>query len=201
MSVSGWYPIGPSCVYNGQLTDGSGAAVSGRVTCILIHPTSPDTVYVGTATGGVWQTTDNGVNWLPLMDDQITLSIGAMAFDPDNVNRVYVATGEGNWGGEMLRSRGLLIYDPSQSPKWTLRGYDQLKGTKIRKIDIDKRTHGATKRILLATDMGLLESTDDGNNWTAIDVAPPANKNTLIVTDFVFRPGATAVDDILLVAV
>jgi hypothetical protein len=207
MSVNGWYPIGPSCVYNGQLTDGSGAAVSGRVTAIVIHPANVNTVYVGTATGGAWKTIDNGVNWTPLMDDQITLSVGAMTLDPENADRLYVATGEGNWAGETLTSRGLLIYDPSKNPKWELRSYDKLNGTMVRKIVIDKRTTGATKRILLATSIGLLESLDDGNSFTAIDILPSApgapgkNKDQLVITDFVFLPGATTAQDVLLVGI
>src|SRR5262245_44936117 len=96
-----WRSIGPTCVYNGQLgydSDGRGT-VSGRVTCIAPHPTNANTVYIGTASGGVWRTTDNGETWKPLMDDNIAMAVGAMAFHPDDPNILFVATGEGNDGG------------------------------------------------------------------------------------------------------
>jgi hypothetical protein len=202
MKVKGWYPIGPSCVYNGQMLSywSPASAVSGRVTCIVIHPTNPDIVYVGTATGGVWKTIDNGVNWTPIMDDQITLSVGAMALDHENLDRLYVATGEGNNASESLTSRGVLIYNPAVNPKWSMVGYDALKGTGIRRIIIDPRSTGLTKRILLATDRGLLESPDDGGSWNKMDVQPPLTKSVEI-SDIAFCKGATADEDVLLAAI
>ena len=32
------------------------------------HPTNPSTIYIGPANGGVWKSTDSGINWTPLTD-------------------------------------------------------------------------------------------------------------------------------------
>src|SRR5260370_863124 len=62
---NGWIPLGPSCVINGQVGyehDGT-APVAGRATAIALHPDHPDThVFVRTTLGGVWRSTDGGLN-------------------------------------------------------------------------------------------------------------------------------------------
>ena len=76
-----WVPLGPACIPNGQLGyDSMGRGpVAGRVTCLALKPDDPDnTIYVGTANGGVWRSTDIGKTWTPLMDDKLSMSIGAM---------------------------------------------------------------------------------------------------------------------------
>ena len=166
----GWTPLGPSCMYNGQLTrDGQRAPVSGRCTSIVVHPTDPKTVYIGTATGGVWVTADAGLTWTPIMDDQICLAVGAMVLDPSNPNRLYVATGEGNAGGEILPGAGLLVYTVSGTPGWELRPQGSLVGRHIAAIVVDASTAPFNK-IWLATDQGLLASTDDGQTFNTLAV-------------------------------
>src|SRR5438552_3037286 len=69
-----WTLIGP------RPTDGAtNRATSGRVNAIAIDPRNNDVVYLGAAEGGVWKTTDGGVTWTPLTDDQPSLANGAIA--------------------------------------------------------------------------------------------------------------------------
>jgi len=75
-----------------------------------VAPTNPHLAYLGTADGGVWKTTDDGVNWTPVFDKEPTLAIGAVAVSPSNPNVVYVGTGEANWalqGQEVLLGNGI----------------------------------------------------------------------------------------------
>ncbi len=168
MNPLGWTPVGPSVMYNGQLTGSGSAPVSGRCTGIVVHPTDPGTVYAGTASGGVWKTTDAGNTWKPIMDDQVNLSVGAMALDPKNSSRLYVASGEGNSGGEILAGAGLFIYDDTLGT-WELRAHDTLVGLHIRTIIINPATTPYT--IWLATDTQLFESVDDGQTFSALAVS------------------------------
>jgi hypothetical protein len=83
---------------------------SGRGTSIAVAPTNDQTAYLGTADGGVWKTTDDGVHWAPVFDAEPTLAIGAVAVDPANANVVYAGTGESNWalqGQEILLGNGI----------------------------------------------------------------------------------------------
>src|SRR5258707_13796234 len=52
------------------------ALMGGRIDDIEVAETSPRTIYVGTATGGVFKSENNGTTWTALFDTQSTSSIG-----------------------------------------------------------------------------------------------------------------------------
>jgi hypothetical protein len=82
-AVAPWTAIGPYPIPNGQTTTVQ-TPVSGRVTAIAVHPTDPNTVYVGTAQGGVWRSQNGGTTWTPIFDGARSLAIGALALAPTN---------------------------------------------------------------------------------------------------------------------
>ncbi|HEV8598081.1 MAG TPA: hypothetical protein VGQ69_01830 [Gemmatimonadales bacterium] len=68
--------------------------VGNRVASVAGVPGDPQTYYAGAASGGIWKTTDGGVRWTPIFDDQDVSSIGALAVAPSNPNIVWAGTGE-----------------------------------------------------------------------------------------------------------
>ncbi len=98
-ALPNWTPIGPAPIPNGQ-TQTVSTAVSGRTISIAIHPTDENIVYVGTAQGGLYRTTNGGMSWTPLMDSAQSLAIGAIAIAPSNPETVYVGTGEPNFSSD-----------------------------------------------------------------------------------------------------
>jgi photosystem II stability/assembly factor-like uncharacterized protein len=72
------------------------AGMSGRITSIDVFRGDPNIVWIGTATGGVWKSENQGTSWTPVFDDQRVSGIGAVAIDPENPDIVWVGTGEGN---------------------------------------------------------------------------------------------------------
>ncbi len=72
--------------------------VSGRSTDIaVVQPKGKSyTVYVATASGGVWKTTNEGTTWEPVFDRAASTSIGDIALAPSNPDIVWVGTGEAN---------------------------------------------------------------------------------------------------------
>ena len=70
--------------------------IEGRITTIAIHPSNPQIVYIGTANGGVWKSTNFCGSWQSIFDNQNTSSIGAITIDPVNPNIIYCGTGEPN---------------------------------------------------------------------------------------------------------
>lgn len=110
VSATAWVPIGPAPIPNGQ-TEGITTAVSGRVSCVAIHPTNPNTVYVGTAQGGVYRSVDGGTNWTPIFDAAQSLAIGAIALAPTNPTILYVGTGEANSSCDSYAGVGLYRID------------------------------------------------------------------------------------------
>lgn len=124
-SVAAWQPVGPN-----QVITSAYGAVTGRVTSIAADPSDPsgNTVYVGTASGGVWKSTNaaaspGSVTFVPLTDYVYTssppgvgvpsLSIGALSAQPVAAGTTPVllaGTGEANdttasyFGSGILRS-------------------------------------------------------------------------------------------------
>ena len=87
------------------------AAFGGRIDDIEAVPGKPSTIFVGTAGGGVFRTTNNGTTWTPVFDrDGRTTSIGDLAIAPSDPEIIWVGTGEPNnrqsstWGDGVYRS-------------------------------------------------------------------------------------------------
>src|SRR5262249_24538262 len=64
------------------------------VTALAIDPVVPATVYVGTASGGVFKSTDAGAHWAAVNAGLTTLNVTALAFDPAGTS-MYAATSDG----------------------------------------------------------------------------------------------------------
>jgi photosystem II stability/assembly factor-like uncharacterized protein len=72
--------------------------VSGRSTDIaVVQPKGKNyTIYVATASGGVWKTANEGTTWEPIFDRAASTSIGDIALAPSNADIIWVGTGEAN---------------------------------------------------------------------------------------------------------
>jgi hypothetical protein len=83
--VCNWQPIGPSVVRKGQVfataSTYTTAPISGRVTGIAYDTHNTSILYVASAMGGVWKSTDGGLNWRPKSDYAISLAIGCVTVD------------------------------------------------------------------------------------------------------------------------
>ncbi len=83
------------------------AGMSGRVSDVEVVLSDRTIVYVGAATGGVFKSTDGGITWTPIFDDQDALGIGHIAVFQPNPDIVWVGTGEGNPRNSAGVGRGL----------------------------------------------------------------------------------------------
>src|SRR6516164_11035080 len=72
------------------------ASMGGRITDVEGVAGRPELVYVATASGGLFKTTNGGTTWTPIFDHEATISIGNIAVDPQNPDVVWVGAGEAN---------------------------------------------------------------------------------------------------------
>jgi len=123
-AINVWAPLGPAPVASDATGFGGQdySWVSGRATAVAVDPadSSGNTVYVGGAYGGVWKSTDagpvspspSGVTWVPVIDNQPTLAVGAIAIQPGNTNPansvILVGTGETNSSADSYYGLGIL---------------------------------------------------------------------------------------------
>lgn len=162
--------------------------VSGRLISVAFHPTDTNTMYVGSAGGGLWKTTDYGKNWTPLTDKLPSLAIGAVAINPRNPNTILIATGEGyNLGGEFTTGVGVLIsYDGGnsfQNTSLTAALSQNFSGMDIIWSRKD------TSKVCIASSFGVYFSNDGGKTYSPVlsrlparMVADPKRPDTLYLS-------------------
>ena len=150
-----WTLIGPR-----PTGAGSTNVTAGRVNAIAIDPRDNNIVYMGAAEGGVWKTTDGGVTWTPLTDDQPSIANGAIVLDPSNPDIVYVGTGEENFAVDSYYGAGILkSTDGGQT--WT-----NIVGPFLRAFIGSMAIHPANGQVLLCTtSTGIWRSEDGAATW------------------------------------
>jgi uncharacterized protein (TIGR03437 family) len=158
LDAATWTSIGP------KPTDLSSTYVTaGRVNAIAIDPRDNNVVYIGAAEGGVWKTTDGGINWKPLTDDQASLASGAIVIDPANPDTVYVGTGEENFAQDSYYGAGILK-STNGGATWT-----NIVGPFVRTTIGALAISPSNSQILLASSrIGIYRSTDGAATWTQI---------------------------------
>lgn len=177
------------------------ALMSGRITDLDGHPTDSRIVYVGTAGGGVWQSTDGGATFKSIFDDH-PQSIGAIAVDPKQPDKVlWVGTGE-CWVRNSV-SVGNGIYKSTDGGKgWERKGLE--KSERISSIQVNPENPDEVYAGVLGAlwgdseDRGVYKTTDGGASWEKIlyvnpatgcsDLAmDPRNPNVLFAAFWEFR--------------
>jgi photosystem II stability/assembly factor-like uncharacterized protein len=145
--------------------------VGNRTDAVAGVPGDPNVYYAGAASGGVWKTTDGGIHWTPVFDDQPVSSIGALAVTPSNPNVVWAGTGE-----SFIRSHisiGNGIYKSTDAGRtWTHMGLDSTG--RIARIAIDP---GNPDVVFVAAqghsygpqqERGIFRTTDGGKTWQRV---------------------------------
>jgi photosystem II stability/assembly factor-like uncharacterized protein len=147
------------------------AGMSGRITAIDVVMSDPEHIYIGSASGGVWESADGGTTWRPIFDEQPTLSIGAIKINQQNPSEIWVGTGEGNPRNSQNSGKG-LFRSLDAGKTWKFMGLGETKV--IHRILIDY--HNPSTVYVGATgtpwgadkNRGIYKTTDGGKTWNNI---------------------------------
>ncbi len=174
--------------------------MSGRISVIQGVDNDPKIIYIGTAGGGVWKTTNAGASFKSVFD-KYCQSIGAIAIDQKNPKIVYVGTGESNMRNSVSIGDG-LYKSTDAGDNWTKIGLDSTEH--ISRIAIDP----SNSNIIFVSapgplwsdskHRGLYKSTDAGKTWEKVlyineksgcaDVAiDPSNPQIVYASTWEFR--------------
>jgi len=147
--------------------------VSGRVTDVaVVAPKGENyTVYVASASGGVWKTENEGTTWTPIFENMVTAAIGDIALAPSDQNIVWVGTGEHN----IFRSSqaGVGVFKSTDGGKtWAHMGLadtNTVSRIVVHPTDPDivyvaAGGHEWTKN----ADRGVYKTTDGGKTWAKV---------------------------------
>lgn len=180
-----WAPMGP-------------INIGGRTLALAIHPENPDTIFAGSASGGLWKSTTGGAGsdaWEYIRTGFPVLGVAAIAIDPQNPDIMFIGTGEsygtdvnmpgigpvrttrGSYGIGILKSTdGGLTWEKSLD--WSLN-----QRRSVQKIQINPHR---SESIWAATTEGTYISRDGGQNWNLIH-------DVDMTTDIVINPSDTSV--------
>src|SRR5713226_5782878 len=82
-------PMSPPTFAGLKLRSIGPAFTEGRVCSIAVDPTDHTRYFIGAASGGVWKTTNAGITWTPVFDNEGSYSIGTITIDPKNPFTVW----------------------------------------------------------------------------------------------------------------
>ena len=153
-----WRAIGP-------------ANMGGRVTDIDGIPGDPNTFYVSGADGGIFKTTNGGVNFKSIFEGQRAYSIGALTVAPSDNNVLWVGTGEGDPRNSV--GYGVGVYRSVNAGKtWQYLGLKETE--RIKRIVVDPKNPDVACVCALGkewgpnTERGVFKTTDGGKSWKKI---------------------------------
>jgi PKD repeat protein len=152
-----WSFIGP----------GASASLSGagRLNFVRIHPTDPNTIFVGSPSGGLWKSTNGGASW-STNTDWVAQVIGCtdIAINPVNTDIMYLATGDGDAGDNYTVG---LLKSVDGGNTWAPTGLSFSAGNTqmMSKVLINPNN---TDVVLVASSSGIWRSSNAGSTFTKV---------------------------------
>jgi hypothetical protein len=156
-----WSPIGPMPVTDSYY----GSTNTGRVDSVAVVSggTHAGEIFIGTAGGGVWSSSDGGTTWQTHTDNVSTgLAIGALAIDPMEPETIYAGTGEANNCGDCFYGGGVLKSTDGGNT-WTVENPGgAFTGVDFASIVVDSKEPST---LYAGTSAGFYVSKDGGVTW------------------------------------
>ncbi|HMD38280.1 MAG TPA: hypothetical protein VKH15_03300 [Candidatus Acidoferrum sp.] len=152
------------------------ATMSGRVAAVAATKVDGRiTIYVGSASGGVWKSLNGGATFKPVFDKEDAQSIGALAIDPQTPRTVWAGTGE-SWTRNSVSVGNGIYKSTDGGDTWTNMGLGDSE--RISKIIVDPKDGNTVYACVPgklwsdSADRGLYRTSDGGKTWSLILKGP-----------------------------
>ncbi len=150
----------------------------GRVNTVNVSPADANFLLLGSAQGGLWQSTNGGTGWTHLViPDMPLFGVSDIQFAPNNAQVIYVATGDVNASipGSLSGFPGFsygVIKSTDGGKTWARTGLtlNPAQTNLVSRLWVDPRNADV---VVAATYSGILKSTDGGQTWTGKSVSQP----------------------------
>lgn len=155
--VSNWVSLGPTDFTNRPTS----TANIGRINSIIVDPNNANIYYAGAPAGGIWKSTDSGLNWTPLSDELPQIGVSGIAIDYNNSNIIYIATGDDD-ASHTLSAGVFKSLDGGAT--WSQTG---LNPSNTPSLMNDIYIHPTNSNFLwVATNLGVYRTINAGVSWT-----------------------------------
>lgn len=158
-----WEEIGPTVIPTNKLSYSSSGV--GRINVVRINPSNDNEIWVGSAAGGVWKSSNKGNSWRKMgWTDIMSLGVSDIAISPSNPKIIYIATGDKNGHfQESTYSIGLMKSEDG-GETWSVVGMKSnlSESFLMTKILIDPSNSDV---VLISTSRGIFKSIDGGKTW------------------------------------
>ena len=173
----------PPELYHGLKWRLIGPFRGGRVVAVCGIPGNSTTFYFGAVNGGVWQSSDAGVEWKPIFDGQKVASVGALAVAWSDPKVIYVGTGESDIRSDLASGNG--VYKSTDGGQtWRHIGLGDTR--QISRIVIDPQHADIVYVAALGhayganAERGVFKSSDGGAHWSKVlDLGPDIGASDL----------------------
>jgi photosystem II stability/assembly factor-like uncharacterized protein len=148
------------------------ATMGGRVAAIdAVDENGKITVFVGSASGGVWKSINGATTFKPVFDREAVQSIGAVTIDPSNHKTIWVGTGE-SWTRNSVSIGNGVYKSTDGGENWTNVGLKDSE--RIARILVDPGDSNtvyacATGHLWNDSDeRGVYKTNDGGTTWKKV---------------------------------
>ena len=147
------------------------SVAGGRIHDIEVLPNDPATVFIASASGGIWKSNNKGTTWKPVFDDQAVSTFGDMAISLSNPDVIYAGSGEQqnrqstSWGNGVYKST-------DQGETWRSIGLE--KTYHIARVIIHPENPNIVFVAALGNlwnsskERGVYQTTNGGKNWKKV---------------------------------
>ena len=171
VEAANWVQLGPK------------TGIGGRILSIAINPVKTSSIFIGSASGGIWKTYNSGTDWMPVVTNTQLLGVSSVIINPADTMVLYAGTGEvyrndttgatpnpGNAGYNVWKARGTygvgILKSTDGGYNWTqvfTKSLPNMFG--VQRLRFDPTN---TSIVYACTTDGLYKTTDDGASWARI---------------------------------